>query len=81
MTVQKCTAACTAGGFALAGVEFAGECWCGNAFANNPTQRPDSECNMACSGNGARMFLIFCYKVLDLLSFRDVWWARPVECL
>lgn len=52
MTVEKCQAACGTGGFSLSGVEFATQCFCGNAFANNPTQKPDSDCNMACSGNG-----------------------------
>jgi hypothetical protein len=53
MTVEKCTAACGGAGYSLAGVEWSIECWCSNAFANNPVQTPDSQCDMPCSGNNA----------------------------
>lgn len=55
MTIELCTAACLAAGFPLAGVEYAGECYCGTAFANGGGPAPDgnSLCNMACNGNTA----------------------------
>lgn len=55
MTVELCTAACLAAGFKLAGVEYAGECYCDNAFQNGGGPAPDGNalCNMACNGNTA----------------------------
>ncbi|KAH0543417.1 hypothetical protein FGG08_002275 [Glutinoglossum americanum] len=53
MTVELCTAACHAAGFVLAGVEYAGECYCDNALKNGGGPAPDGNalCNMACNGN------------------------------
>ncbi|KYK54338.1 putative glyoxal oxidase precursor [Drechmeria coniospora] len=52
MTVSKCTAACKASGYVIAGVEYGGECYCGNTIANGgkPT---NSGCNMPCNGNSS----------------------------
>ena len=49
MTVGRCTAACLGAGYLLAGVEYGGECFCGNFISNGGT--PASECNMPCIGN------------------------------
>ncbi|KAF4830329.1 WSC domain-containing protein [Colletotrichum tropicale] len=52
MTVAKCTAACQNLGFILAGVEYAGECYCGNSPANGGASVVDG-CNMVCNGNSS----------------------------
>ncbi|KAJ7448964.1 WSC domain-containing protein [Mycena latifolia] len=53
MTVEACTSACKTAGFALAGLEFGGECWC-DSFLHGTEKFADSQCaQMACSGNSA----------------------------
>ncbi|KND94716.1 putative fungistatic metabolite [Tolypocladium ophioglossoides CBS 100239] len=52
MTVAGCTAACKAAGYVLAGVEYAGECYCGSAISNGG-KPADSGCDMACNGNSS----------------------------
>ncbi|KAF9879202.1 copper radical oxidase [Colletotrichum karsti] len=52
MTVAKCTASCQAQGFILAGVEYSGECYCGNKPVNGGAPAVDG-CNMVCSGNSS----------------------------
>jgi hypothetical protein len=47
MTVGLCTSACA--GYALAGLEYGGECYCGNALQNGGSAAGDG-CNMACNG-------------------------------
>lgn len=52
MTLDKCTTYCYGLGFAIAGVEYGSECYCGNTLDNNATLSAYStQCNMACSGN------------------------------
>jgi hypothetical protein len=55
MTVELCTAACLTAGFDLAGVEYAGECYCDTSFHNGGGPAPDGDalCDMACNGNAA----------------------------
>ena len=49
-----CTTACKNSGYTLAGVEYAGECYCGNAIANNgPAPDGFTGCNMLCNGNSS----------------------------
>ena len=47
------TESCLSGGFKYAGTEYAGECYCGNAFLNGGGPAPDGNayCNMPCNGN------------------------------
>ncbi|KAJ9157373.1 Glyoxal oxidase-like protein [Pleurostoma richardsiae] len=52
MTVSNCTAACYTAGFILAGVEYSGECYCGNTIANGGKLATDG-CNMLCNGNSS----------------------------
>ncbi|KAL8673659.1 MAG: hypothetical protein Q9168_001914 [Polycauliona sp. 1 TL-2023] len=52
-TNEKCIAACQAAGYTVAGMEFANECYCGNALINGPAVAAESQCNSACSGNAA----------------------------
>jgi hypothetical protein len=55
MTPQACTAACKAGGYILAGVEYADECYCGNTIQNGGAPASSTDCNMPCNGNTAYM--------------------------
>ncbi|KAF2815199.1 copper radical oxidase [Mytilinidion resinicola] len=51
LTIEKCTTACE--GFTYAGVEYGGECYCGNEFSNDGGPAPDgsAQCNKPCNGN------------------------------
>ncbi|KAJ6533538.1 WSC domain-containing protein [Mycena capillaripes] len=49
MTVESCLDVCEAGEYALGGVEFGDECYCGNALLY--THGASLGCNQACSGN------------------------------
>ncbi|KAM3512081.1 hypothetical protein MY11210_004278 [Beauveria gryllotalpidicola] len=51
-TVKSCVDACKAGSYIYAGLEYGGECWCGNAFAAGAVVAPLSDCNMLCNDNG-----------------------------
>lgn len=64
VTPQLCMDACSAAGFAFAGVEYSSECWCGNSLGsssqwsfNSGTWSPlaggnlDSHCTMPCAGD------------------------------
>lgn len=59
MTVDSCVSACATRGYALAGAEYANECFCGNAFAGASTGGgsvpPESECNMPCAGDSSQI--------------------------
>ncbi|KAK8232248.1 hypothetical protein HDK90DRAFT_467432 [Phyllosticta capitalensis] len=57
MTQEKCQAACKAGNYNLAGVEYAGECYCDNQLRNGGGPAPDgnANCNMACNGNSTQI--------------------------
>ena len=57
MTVELCLAACLAGGYTLAGLEYAGECYCDNSLHNGggPAVDGNAQCDMACNGNAAEM--------------------------
>ncbi|KAF2867866.1 WSC domain-containing protein [Massariosphaeria phaeospora] len=52
LTVAACTSTCGALGYTLAGVEYAGECFCGNEVQgmNVPFQ---GGCGMTCKGNSS----------------------------
>ncbi|KAF2730774.1 WSC-domain-containing protein [Polyplosphaeria fusca] len=53
MTVDKCVDFCKSRAFGYAGVEYAGECYCGNSVASNraPVVGSVGNCLMKCSGN------------------------------
>lgn len=53
MTVEKCGQFCSGGGYLMFGLEYAGECWCGNAIAGGNTIAPnqDAECTSTCPGD------------------------------
>ena len=49
MTIQKCKDYCRDRGWAIAGTESFGECFCGNSVSPME-QIPVSECNRECIG-------------------------------
>ncbi|KAJ9116297.1 hypothetical protein QFC22_004737 [Naganishia vaughanmartiniae] len=57
MTIEKCLAACLAAKYTIAGVEYAGECWCDTQYrlGGGPAPDGDAQCNMKCSGNQAQL--------------------------
>lgn len=55
MTIDRCQAGCKAAGFSVAGLQYASECWCGNAFSAGTTKLKNEFCNMACAGNSTQM--------------------------
>ncbi|KAL8891322.1 MAG: hypothetical protein Q9215_001645 [Flavoplaca cf. flavocitrina] len=49
MTVEKCAAACSK--FAIFGVEYGTECFCGNTLNDGSVPAPEAECSFNCPGN------------------------------
>lgn len=54
VTNERCTTACAAAGYPLAGTEYSGECFCGQVFSNGGAQVQDG-CNMVCNGNSTEI--------------------------
>lgn len=50
-TVKQCIDACKTTQYTYAGVEYGGECWCGNAFSAGAVPAPIGDCNMLCNDN------------------------------
>lgn len=48
-TVTSCVEACSS--YKYLGLEYGGECWCGNTLNSKATQVNLTDCNMACTGN------------------------------
>lgn len=55
VTVDQCVAYCQSNNYAFAGLEYAGECYCGNTAPASAQAAPESSCNMPCKGNTAQM--------------------------
>ncbi|PVH95878.1 copper radical oxidase [Periconia macrospinosa] len=57
LTTDACLSACHTAGYAYAGTEYGGECYCDNAFRNGGGPAPDGNtgCNMPCNGNAQEM--------------------------
>lgn len=54
MTIEGCLSVCTSQGYTYSGVEYAQECFCGNAILNGGTCASDQKsCYMPCRGNTA----------------------------
>ncbi|CAG7848507.1 WSC domain-containing protein ARB_07867 {ECO:0000305} Flags: Precursor [Serendipita indica DSM 11827] len=53
LTVEKCQTACQSANFMYAGVEYGGECYCGNSIGGSGPVT-DGRCNMRCNGNNAQ---------------------------
>ncbi|KAL3608668.1 hypothetical protein FPOAC2_03674 [Fusarium poae] len=52
-TVAECVDACSSGNFVYAGVEYGGECYCGNSFTDGSVPAPIADCSMLCNGNSS----------------------------
>ncbi|KAH8598152.1 hypothetical protein B0O99DRAFT_55550 [Bisporella sp. PMI_857] len=50
VTNTKCVAYCDSKGFSMAGTEYGGQCFCGNALSGS-TSVEESKCNMPCEGD------------------------------
>jgi hypothetical protein len=53
MTYESCTLLCGKRGFAYAGIEYSGECFC-DAQINGGKSVPMTDCNMKCSGDNTQ---------------------------
>ena len=53
MTLEMCYSDCAPAGYKYWGVEYGGECYCGNAFGAGSVLAPegDSGCSFECPGN------------------------------
>lgn len=51
MTVESCVSKCADLGYAAAGMQYASQCFCDDFLRRGAKQAPESDCNMACSGN------------------------------
>ncbi|KAM0328695.1 hypothetical protein ACHAQA_005108 [Verticillium albo-atrum] len=51
-TVAMCVDACSVREYEYAGVQYGGECWCGNVITTGAVPTAIGECNMPCNGNG-----------------------------
>ncbi len=51
MTVESCYTYCSALGYTYFGLEYARECYCGNAIATGATPAPAGDCSLVCMGN------------------------------
>ncbi|KAM0204533.1 hypothetical protein ACHAPA_002021 [Fusarium lateritium] len=79
MTPTTCLTACADQGFPLAGLEYGGECYCGNVLANDTVKADTGDCNVACNGDksllcggGSRLSV---YISMDLLSLQPCGWS------
>ncbi|KAM0548193.1 hypothetical protein ACHAPJ_009991 [Fusarium lateritium] len=52
-TVANCVQACSNDNFVYAGVEYGGECYCGNSFSDGSVPAPLTDCGMTCNGNSS----------------------------
>jgi hypothetical protein len=51
MTLETCGTFCT--GYKYWGVEYGGECYCGNAFGAGSVNATGSDCSFVCPGDGS----------------------------
>ncbi|PCD38152.1 hypothetical protein AU210_006635 [Fusarium oxysporum f. sp. radicis-cucumerinum] len=51
MTPTSCLTACADQGFPFAGLEYGGECYCGNVLANDTVKADVGDCNVPCNGD------------------------------
>ncbi|KAK0660111.1 WSC domain-containing protein [Cercophora samala] len=51
MTLEKCASSCKEGGYALFGVQYNSECFCGTSLDAASVLVSETECAMACSGD------------------------------
>ncbi|OLN93917.1 WSC domain-containing protein-like protein 4 [Colletotrichum chlorophyti] len=53
LTPDKCLQACADDGYAFAGLEYGGECYCGVVIGNYSTQTTTDKCSSLCTGDGS----------------------------
>ncbi|KAJ9154856.1 LysM domain-containingprotein [Pleurostoma richardsiae] len=52
MTVEVCEKFCfVTNTYSMAGIEYGGECYCGDTLQPGSVAAPETDCNMACGGN------------------------------
>ncbi|KAI2619508.1 WSC domain-containing protein [Hypomontagnella submonticulosa] len=51
MTANSCATYCQGKNYALSGIEYGRECFCGNAIKASSTAAAEADCNMACKGD------------------------------
>jgi hypothetical protein len=51
LTREYCASLCASIGLPVSGGEFGGQCFCGPSLPSSAVKVPDTECNMACSGD------------------------------
>ncbi|KAK4184351.1 WSC domain-containing protein [Podospora australis] len=54
MTLEKCAATCSVGGYTWFGVEYGSECFCGTTLDAASIKQAEGECDMACSGDASQ---------------------------
>ncbi|QIW96711.1 hypothetical protein AMS68_002229 [Peltaster fructicola] len=50
----NCQYQCQQLGYAYAGTEYSGQCYCDNKINSLASKKPDSDCNMACTGDSTQ---------------------------
>ncbi|KAK3943074.1 hypothetical protein QBC46DRAFT_447135 [Diplogelasinospora grovesii] len=55
MTHEKCAAFCVPAGYGLYGIEYGGECYCGNSLSQGSFQASESDCSFACPGDASEL--------------------------
>jgi hypothetical protein len=50
MTIELCANFCLPT-YSIFGIEYSGECYCGNSLGARSVVAPSTDCNMACGGN------------------------------
>ncbi|CZR61363.1 uncharacterized protein PAC_11259 [Phialocephala subalpina] len=50
-TIKNCVDQCASLSYTYSGMEYGGECWCGNTLASTSVPAAASSCSMTCSGN------------------------------
>ncbi|KAM4065728.1 WSC domain-containing protein [Hirsutella rhossiliensis] len=51
LTNAQCIAACAKNSYIFCGLEYGGECWCGNQLGTGSVHAPDVDCGMTCTDN------------------------------
>jgi hypothetical protein len=54
VTTEKCIAYCDKKGFSMAGTEYGGQCFCGNALVGS-TELAEAKCDMPCEGDDTQI--------------------------
>ncbi|KLP15059.1 beta-1,3 exoglucanase [Fusarium fujikuroi] len=78
MTPTSCLTACADQGFPFAGLEYGGECYCGNVLANDTVKADVGDCNVPCNGDKTLLCggpsRLSVYVAEDLLSLQPCGW-------